>query len=241
MAEKGSTRARTNFTNNDKQIERHKEKYCAAWKALFALVGEQNVNARQLRDKDVTTLDEVDTRAYRNARKVLGAKRRVDEDEDPPLIRPGESKKSTSWIWKSINPEDEPEALTEAVRLEWVKTWARKRRWGEELDLLHEEIGRTCAALRYDASQWRALARKDAALAGAEGRTAFALRQASIRDRLADKFKVLWDSPDPKPKPKGPCEAGGDEVDGSDDDGGDDDDGELFPEEDEEAGTDEDI
>ncbi|KAK7017104.1 hypothetical protein VNI00_018673 [Paramarasmius palmivorus] len=199
-----STRARKRLAQNDRKIEALKRRYRAAWKALEVLVGADNIGWRWLLDSDVRSLDEVDSRAYKNARKVLGKKRRVGEDDDgdQPLIRPGESTKTVSWIWKVVDPEGGTEAMQEAVRVEWQKAWARQKRWKEEIELLKEEMNRTVASLQHEASRWRSFAAVTVDGHSAQGCRAYALRQASIRQDLAVKFKALWAQGAPRKRAK---------------------------------------
>ncbi|KAK7017907.1 hypothetical protein VNI00_018519 [Paramarasmius palmivorus] len=196
--QKDSTRAREALSLNDWKIEAFKLKFQAAWRALEILVGEENIGWPRLRDEDVRCFNEVDMVAMRSRRRVLGKGRKDNEEE--PLILPGETRKVTSWIWKGLDVDREPQAMQDAIRVEWCKAWARKRRWDEELQLVIEEMRRTIATLEHCAKQWQARAIEWADDAASEGRSAYALRQAFIRSSLAAKFQRLWAKPDPKPR-----------------------------------------
>jgi hypothetical protein len=67
-------------------------------------------------------------------------------------------------------------------------------RWEEEVELLHEEMRRVLAFLRWQAvwwtkqgEQWKGLTRDVSA-----GRQAYAHRQADCRHRLANHFQHMW-------------------------------------------------
>jgi hypothetical protein len=85
-----------------------------------------------------------------------------------------------------------------ALRVEWAKSRARAMRWSEELRLLEEEMRRVLVFLEWDAGVWRHRARRveeewvGLSEAQSEGLTAFALRQAWIRDCLRSDFTFRW-------------------------------------------------
>lgn len=81
------------------------------------------------------------------------------------------------------------------VRVEYCKALARSTRWDEEVALLSEEMRRTLASLKNEASVWRQRAVQGDATVWEEfnqGRKAYALKQASYRERMHDSFKRLW-------------------------------------------------
>ncbi|KAK7041549.1 hypothetical protein VNI00_009136 [Paramarasmius palmivorus] len=196
--QKASTRARDNLGRLDRKILRFKGKFRAAWSALAILVGEENVGYPKLRDEDIRCLDEVDTNALRNRRKVLKRVPRAGDKDEMPLLQPGETRRVNSWIWKGVELEGDSEAMREVVRVEWCKAWACKRRWDEELELIAEEMRRTIESLKHEGRRWQGM-QGDESPEG-EGRAAYAARQASIRFGLASKFERMWSKPDPKPR-----------------------------------------
>ncbi|KAK7038932.1 hypothetical protein VNI00_010323 [Paramarasmius palmivorus] len=198
--QKASTRSREHLGRVDRKILTFKSKFQAAWSALAILVGEENVGYPKLRDADIRCLDEVDTKALRNRRKVLKRVPKPGEDVEVPLLQPGESRRVTSWIWKGVEFEGDSEAMREVVRVEWCKTWARKRRWDEELQLVTEEMRRTIEGLKHEAQRWQNLGTQEDESPDGEGRAAYATRQASIRFALASKFERMWARPDPRPR-----------------------------------------
>ncbi|KAL0573338.1 hypothetical protein V5O48_008616 [Marasmius crinis-equi] len=232
-----AVRARQVMTRNDRKIDIFKAKYCMAWAALKTLVGEQAIGLPQLYRGDVTSYDEVDTHALRNVRKVLGTQRRNGTVSEAgsripkdALVKPGESVKRLSWIWTTYDVSNESDELQQVMRIEWSKSWARKRRWAEELALVDEEMCRTLVTLQHDAEQWKGLAAVEGGLevdgALTEGIRAFAFEQATIRETLAFNFQALWARPDPPVKVRvavgdisdGEMEAESEEEDSEDED-----------------------
>lgn len=90
------------------------------------------------------------------------------------------------------------DVLDTLMRVEWSKCHARCSRWGEEVELLTEEMNRSLKTLEVYAAEWegRAVymgplsAGKDTA--HAEGVHAFAQSQASLFRRIAQGFRVIW-------------------------------------------------
>ncbi|KAJ8088970.1 hypothetical protein PM082_014217 [Marasmius tenuissimus] len=101
------------------------------------------------------------------------------------------------------------DAMQEALRIEWAKSWARKRRWQEELALVDEEMHCVLMTLRYEAEVWRSRAvfSTDVEPAVVEGMCAYAEEQARICEELGSTFQALWarlDPPRPPPPPPPP-------------------------------------
>ncbi|KAL0572707.1 hypothetical protein V5O48_009258 [Marasmius crinis-equi] len=206
-----AVRSRQVMARNDHKIDVFKAKYCTAWAALRTLVGEEAIGLPQLRRGDVTSYDDVDTKALRNVQKVLGTQRRNGTVSEAgsripkdALVKPGESVKQLSWIWTTYDVSNESDEVQEVMRIEWSKSWARKRRWAEELALVDEEMRRTVVTLQHGAEEWKRLGgiQGEADSVVMEGMRVFAFEQAGIRARLASNFQVLWARPDPPPKAK---------------------------------------
>lgn len=82
-----------------------------------------------------------------------------------------------------------------AYQLEWSKSYARSRRWCEEVELLKEEMRRTLEFLKWKSSRWAAKALElnlSFSPALREGMSAYAFRQAVIFESLHDHFSSLW-------------------------------------------------
>jgi hypothetical protein len=56
-----------------------------------------------------------------------------------------------SWIWRTINAEDEP---VDQVRVQWAKANANAERWEEEKLLVVEEMRRTLASFEWHVQWW---------------------------------------------------------------------------------------
>jgi hypothetical protein len=97
-----------------------------------------------------------------------------------------------------------------AYRLEWSKSYARSKRWEEEVELLKEEMRRTLEFFKWKSTLWSSKELKiDPSLSPAlrEGLIAYALRQAAVFTSLHDHFSSLWkgielvDAPPDEPAP----------------------------------------
>ncbi|KAJ7846759.1 hypothetical protein B0H13DRAFT_1646449 [Mycena leptocephala] len=67
----------------------------------------------------------------------------------------GESRRTLSWIWYTTTLDDPSEAeLVEALRVEWCKSYARMRRWHEDVVLTEEEMRRTIEYRYWSAFEW---------------------------------------------------------------------------------------
>lgn len=84
--------------------------------------------------------------------------------------------------------------LSTALRVEWAKAWARKRRYDEEVRFLVEETRRLPISLEYEASIWEGRAK--AVQVGviqpeyAQGLVAYALKQAAVFRDLAARART---------------------------------------------------
>jgi hypothetical protein len=79
------------------------------------------------------------------------------------------------------------------LRIEWSKSYARLKRWREEILLLQEEMRRTVVSLHWEADQWEAKTRIDTFDGERlEGCSAYAHEQAQIRRNLATRFEQDW-------------------------------------------------
>ncbi|KAJ7837463.1 hypothetical protein B0H13DRAFT_1912461 [Mycena leptocephala] len=115
-----------------------------------------------------------------------------------PRDAPGSSKRVMSWIWTAHGAlGDEEERLHESVRVEWVRAYARKKRWEEEVMLLREEMRRVLRYLAWQSGWWRQRIelREDASPEVAAGIRAYALKQAHSHDRLGAFFERKWKLP----------------------------------------------
>ncbi|KAG1870583.1 hypothetical protein DFJ58DRAFT_852169 [Suillus subalutaceus] len=86
--------------------------------------------------------------------------------------------------------------LPAGLRVEWCKARARSMRWAEEVELLQEEMRRVSCFLRWHASWWKKKIVEHTLQVGTtadnEGLSAYAYRQAQLRDELAHCFEIKW-------------------------------------------------
>ncbi|KAF6741396.1 hypothetical protein DFP72DRAFT_1115848 [Ephemerocybe angulata] len=105
-----------------------------------------------------------------------------------------------SWIWLVQRAQTEGvealegDELDESLRVEWLKSRARLRRWEEEYLLVQEEMRRTIAYLDWEASLWstRASAAPFKGPDVAHGIAAYAAKRASLSRALRTKFSDSW-------------------------------------------------
>ncbi|KAK7017001.1 hypothetical protein VNI00_018764 [Paramarasmius palmivorus] len=124
---------------------------------------------------------------------TLERQRRKKRDE--LIQKTGEGFRKIPWIWQAADGKGyaSDESLYNGLRVEWAKSYARLRRWQEEVLLLREEMRRTLATLSWTASIWDSRTLNTGFLDDhAEGATAYAHRQADILRRLKDRFEILW-------------------------------------------------
>ncbi|KAJ8457732.1 hypothetical protein ONZ45_g18198 [Pleurotus djamor] len=78
-----------------------------------------------------------------------------------------ENRRAVSWIWRSSAQHDgnfteaSGAEIGNALKLEWLKSYARQRRWSEELDLVLEEMRRVAAYLKWKANETYRVIRKN--------------------------------------------------------------------------------
>ncbi|KAK7017916.1 hypothetical protein VNI00_018528, partial [Paramarasmius palmivorus] len=197
-----STKARKQLARNDEMLNESKQRFQKAWNAAKALLGGRDdlIGYPYLTDDDVRPLEDPDLEVKRNVRKMKGTQ---FQEEQRKLLVPGESRKTTSWIWNQFDAEGDSSSMHAAIRLEWMKARARSLRWKEEVLLLKEEMRRTKVSLEHEAQEWLSRAAADTERnAISEGTTAYALRQAAIQRGLSTKFQAIWDKKRPEKKRK---------------------------------------
>lgn len=115
--------------------------------------------------------------------------------------RRGEGQREPSWIW--LVPGVSPTELScdvngsefmDGVRVEWARTRARAKRWGEETVLLQEEMRRTLAFFEWKTQWWHDQSSRREGLPTVlqHGLACYAHAQADVFRSLAVKFAGLW-------------------------------------------------
>ncbi|KAH9855406.1 hypothetical protein C2E23DRAFT_724163 [Lenzites betulinus] len=167
-----NTRIRTDLSTQDVKKTRAAEKYRRARRAKLTLsgAGVWEEEFRQLEDKDIRAIVDDDPDEVALRKRKRGEKGAVAEGH-----------RTISWIWQAAD-SNSPAAVIDSLRVEWLKSRARKMRWEEEVRLLPEEMRRVLATLRYQQRVWltRGVARDADDSALREGLVAYATRQAAM-------------------------------------------------------------
>ncbi|KAF9506632.1 hypothetical protein BS47DRAFT_1305001 [Hydnum rufescens UP504] len=129
---------------------------------------------------------------------------------------PGKGHRTLSWIWITVGMDksDTPEMhkgmqctvlqVVEAahdpiaLRVEWARSCARMQQWGEEVQLLQEEMHQVLAFFEYQAAWWdsRGTSRTDTCFLDLrDGVRAYAAKQAAIYRNRRIEFASMWSSP----------------------------------------------
>ncbi|KAL1749434.1 hypothetical protein FB107DRAFT_252839, partial [Schizophyllum commune] len=186
-----STRARSTFDKISKRVHTAKIRYRVARNALLFLRGHGDWEStlRYLDDDDVRALNE----------RALTAEEKADSERTHAMaavdygaeggvyaagtIARGETSRTLSWIWYSVpqNPSLADPVQNEALRVEYLKSRARRDRHREEIRLLEEEMWRTLASFHTDALEWEQRATARAAVDDelSEGLHSYAMDQAA--------------------------------------------------------------
>ncbi|KAJ7182437.1 hypothetical protein C8R43DRAFT_1144448 [Mycena crocata] len=196
---KANTRSQDKITALNDRINRAAEQYRVARRALVTLgrvlkKDEWKSALQELKADDVRGLPRAtfsDPERQKKRGKSKAKRARIQRKERP-----------MSWIWIVKSDASEPGssvAMNEAVRIEWARARARCMRWGEEVDLLEEEMRRILEFMGWRAGWWREQIGRRQLEEGPqlEGETAYALRQAALQITLRDRFALEWkDVPD---------------------------------------------
>ena len=169
-------------------------KYRAAREALLVLVGpgDWQGDLRVLKEADVRVLDsqifEID---------IPKAQERKLGNTGTDVHQLGSGSYEISWIWmvRGSTGTMSQDDVDGQLRVEWLKSRARVMRYREEIVMVTDERAFTLASLEHEACKWETelcREREDLDVAGQEGISALAKRQAAIRRNLANQFKHTW-------------------------------------------------
>ncbi|KAL1740910.1 hypothetical protein HDZ31DRAFT_85158 [Schizophyllum fasciatum] len=199
-----STRSRGVLDKIAKRAHSAKLRYRFSRAAMLRLRGHgpwEDV-LRALADDDVRALNE---RALTREEKAMrDSGQRLAENDfgaDDGLyvagvIARGESSRTLSWIWYSVpqDPSLSDSSQNEALRVEYLKSKARRDRHREEIRLLLEEMRRVTASNLADALEWRERADArtvdDAQLR--EGLRSYAFEHAARFEDRARRLTETW-------------------------------------------------
>ncbi|KAK7450187.1 hypothetical protein VKT23_013070 [Stygiomarasmius scandens] len=197
-----TTRSRSMIGRQDKKVQLAAASYRAAWAAKLSLLnGDRSLMGwNQLLDEHIVGMEDLQETERRRvkaakASKAAAARRALAGENPVPGAR--EKNRVASWIWHSVS-QGELEAdgvLYDGLRVEWCKTYARVKRWREEILLLQEEMRRCLVTLEWQAEQWEQRANIDTFEGERlEGSSAYAFEQAAIRRQIAERFERIWDT-----------------------------------------------
>lgn len=179
MGQKANTRMRALYDRFMSKIQRAAAGYRAARAALTVLDPEGDWSTRLLVLQD----------------KHISGPGRDDN-------QPGEGRYEQSWIWRVARPDGSTLSETEcdttefndSMRVEWARAKARAERWGEEEQLLEEEMRRTIEYMKWRVKWWRQQAHRRIAVSPTiiSGLQSYAERQAVICEQITIRFASLW-------------------------------------------------
>ncbi|KAF7309062.1 CxC2 domain-containing protein [Mycena kentingensis (nom. inval.)] len=194
VGQAASTRSSTLIDRVGDRTERDMTKYNAAWKALRTLKGSDHASHFQeltKNDLHVRRETESDARARLRLGRIGEGRRARNE---PTGSEAEVGAKGVSWIWSAVRAEDDEQGLHEAVRVNWSKALARRKRWEEEVRLLKEERRRVLRSLWHLQKRWEARveSRMDVDVRLRAGLAAYARRQVAVHREIAQRFYDGW-------------------------------------------------
>ncbi|KAF7288258.1 CxC2 domain-containing protein [Mycena chlorophos] len=148
MGQRARTRSATLMLRLLEAITRIASKYRSARVALVALKDVTFIpEFKDLLDSDLNCRLESESNAasIQQLRSADGSRATHSEPNTRRLTGP------MSWIWQGEGAQE----LHDAVQVEWSKAYARKARWGEEVDLVREETKHVLCSLLWEQTQWQ--------------------------------------------------------------------------------------
>ncbi|TFK60104.1 hypothetical protein BDN72DRAFT_779836, partial [Pluteus cervinus] len=199
-----NTRSNTLIQNASTKVTAATAKYRAARSALASL---SKYYSESSWEKEFPVLADADIRSLQVEPDSNQEKRRKKP-------QPSEGRRKISWIWGVLGDDDSAlnnEELQDDLRIEWCKSRARAKRWQEEVLLLQEEMKRVLLFLENEAKTWKFRAGFQSEEKGmrSEGRCAYALQQAGLREELRLHFEDMWKDVDEMIRLKGKVEGKG--------------------------------
>jgi hypothetical protein len=184
------------------------------WQSRFKALEKRDVRPMDANTSDVEDAYAEDVGDTMDRLPLTEADRRAKQKRK--RVR-AQSKREYSWIWlmsktqrgeenrEGVATEDEigegmcfilldyrSDSLMVVCRVEYAKAHARARRYSEELELSVEEMRRTLQYLRWKSDWWLSWDPAHPSERVADGRRAYAAKQASQLKSLAMKFEKLW-------------------------------------------------
>ncbi|KAJ7303090.1 hypothetical protein DFH08DRAFT_977305 [Mycena albidolilacea] len=226
-----NTRSRGLVDGQQRKVDLGAATYRQARAARLALAHVAGASGWRLLEKSDLRLPEDEEEAKRRKQRAMKGKRKeaAQENENGEVRGVpgmGEKNRLVSWIWLSAGSSGGvvEQEIHACVRAEWCKAYARVKRWREEVLLLQEEMVRCLRTLEWQAGTWdrRAAAAHYSGKIAYEpvhlqGAMAFAAKQAAVRQKLAARFRQLWQHL--TDRISGPDEAASSQSSGIDEDG----------------------
>lgn len=174
---KACTRMRTLYNRFNLRTQRCAGEYRAARNALVTLDpnGSWKSRLQVLKDADI---------------------RGPGKDDDGV----GNGRFEPSWIWLVPRVHSAPDmgtseqVLDDSLQVEWSKSYVRRQRWEEEVEIVQEEMRRAIKYYEWRAQWWRSQAtcRSNSDDATLHGVSAYAEKQAYLSEQLACRSALLW-------------------------------------------------
>ncbi|KAK7434254.1 hypothetical protein VKT23_010570 [Stygiomarasmius scandens] len=202
-----TTCSRALIARQEKKVKIATVSYRDAWRAKLALVDGRKdaVGWKELLQEHVVCMEDLQEAEKKRVKAMKHRRREAARRElngENPVEGAREKNRVPSWIWhfSSDGEMNRDRVLYEGLRIEWCKTYARVKRWREEIVLLQEEMRRCLVTLEWQAQQWEAKTKIDNFDGERkEGASAYAFQQAELRHGLALRFKGLWNSDHMRP------------------------------------------
>jgi hypothetical protein len=105
-----------------------------------------------------------------------------------------------SWIWlvpqsnSEVDTNSTEQVFDEGLRVEWSKSQARKMRWEEEVQIIHEEMRRTIVYYEWKQQWWleKKFQQTNSEDTIQHGITAYSEKQARYCKCMAESFAIAW-------------------------------------------------
>ncbi|KAJ8503496.1 hypothetical protein ONZ45_g10817 [Pleurotus djamor] len=203
-----NTRTRTLINRNEAKIKIQVTKFQTSWSSLKNLAQEDQsqIPWPPLTSSDVRCMQDPDIHDKRQVRRARASQRgqsnvlavSLNPDSHAPQEQEVEDTEADVEVEEDedshvMGETSDSDAMEQALRVQWMKSRARSRRWSEEVILLKEEMRRTLVSLRHRARSWRSKQIPPSIHPRYHlGMSAYAHSQARLHDALADAFELMW-------------------------------------------------
>ncbi|KIY71058.1 hypothetical protein CYLTODRAFT_391041 [Cylindrobasidium torrendii FP15055 ss-10] len=154
--QKGNTRSSDAIHDHTDKRTHIVAEYRTHYTALLTLA---TLGADPVWKDSLLELKEGDIRGFREDPLVAGSAPESVTDQQTQRNR---DKELPSWIWRQLHGAETSQGLTAALRLKWLKLYARARRTQEAVELTLRDMTSFCRTMESEASQWGARAESGA-------------------------------------------------------------------------------